>query len=82
MRSAALTMTGSNQQLSTLLGGDACGSVILNNPVGNAIVFWGAAEAVVMTIPADTTVAVPVTSLKNIYVRGTNAEILNIAILG
>lgn len=82
MKSAALIMTGSIQQLSTLLGGDACRSVMLNNPVGNAIVYWGANEAVVMTIPANTTIEVPVTSLKNLYVKGTNAEVLNIAILG
>ena len=76
-------MDGSTQQMSTLVGGsDKCRSITLQNPTGNAAVAYGDSAEQAMSLVAEASVSLPVTSLKNLWINGTNTEILNVLVYG
>lgn len=82
MTNRAIILDGTAQQLSALLGFATCRSVTIENVVGNSVMFWGAKEKQLMTLAAGTKISLPVTNLKNVWILGTNTDVVNIAVFG
>lgn len=83
MNTRAIILDGTSQQLSAVLGGsEFCSSVTIENITGNSVMFWGSKENQLMTLAAGTKISLPVTSLKNVWVKGTNTDVINIAVFG
>lgn len=81
MRTRAIILDGTSQQLSVAFGSDEhCRSITLHNPSGNSVVNWGDASTQIMPLAAGEMISIPVTSLKNLYIKGTNTDVINVTI--
>jgi hypothetical protein len=81
MRSRAIILDGTAQKLMDAFGSDEyCRSVTIQNPSGNSVLLWGDAASQPMSLAAGDMISIPVTSLKNLYINGTNTDVINVSI--
>lgn len=84
MQVLALTLDGTAQQLTTFatVNGEHCRFITLENILGNSTMFWGDSVNQIMTLAAGDKISIPVTAIKNLWVKGTNTDVFNVAIFG
>lgn len=83
MRARPIILDGTAQKLMDAFGSDEyCRSVTIQNPTGNNVVNWGDADSQPFTLAAGSLISIPVTSLKNLYISGTNTDVIHVAIFG
>lgn len=81
MRARAIILDGTVQELMAAFGSDEyCRSVTIQNPTGNSVMNWGDRASQPMTLTAGDMISIPVTSLKNLYISGTNTDVVNVVI--
>lgn len=79
MESFQVSVTSTATSIYALTGRELCQGVLLQAPSTNSgLVYYGGASAVVMEIDGGGSAGLDVTNTKDIYIKGTTPDKLNI----